>query len=106
ALAYRIFDVPTQILSASAIPIFLNWRPTSGRRTPIFGRSTLVLLIVLVGAAYAGMAGLLVWVDPYLGSTALAGLVDLVPVMALFHLFVALAAPLNESCTLYPQQRR
>ncbi len=52
------------------------------------------------------MAGLLLLADPWLDQTALAGLSDTVPIIALFHLFVAMAAPLNESCTLYPQQRR
>lgn len=106
ALAYRIFDVPTQILTAAATPIFLNFRPASEYPTPIFGRSMMIGLILLVGAAYAGMAGLLLLADPWLDQTALAGLADTVPIIALFHLFVAMAAPLNESCTLYPQQRR
>jgi hypothetical protein len=106
ALAYRIFDVPTQILAAASAPIFLNLRPSIERRTPIFGRSTLLGLILLVGAAYAAMAGLLMLADPYLGQTALAGLTDVIPVIAIFHIFVALANPLNDSCALYPQQRR
>ena len=36
ALAYRIFDVPTQIITASATPIFINFRTierTRGRRS-------------------------------------------------------------------------
>jgi hypothetical protein len=41
-----------------------------------------------------------------LEGSALAGLSDVVPTVALFLLFVALAAPLNDSCALYPQQRR
>lgn len=106
ALAYRIFDVPTQILAAASTPIFLNLRPSIQRRTPIFGRFMMIGLILLLGAAYAGMAELLLLVGPFLEGTAFAGLAEVVPVIAAFHLFVALATPLNDSCALYPQQRR
>lgn len=106
ALAYRIFDVATQILTAAATPIFLNFRPSTELRTPIFGRFMMLGQILLTGALYGGMAGLLLLADPWLEQTSLAGLADAVPVIALFHLFVAMASPLNEACTLYPQQRR
>ena len=106
ALAYRIFDVPTQIITASATPIFINFRPSSGRRTPIFGRSMLAGFAVLIGTAYAGMAGILLLGDPFLDQTALAGLAQAVPMIAIFHLFIGSAAPLNEACTYYPEQRR
>ena len=100
ALAYRIFDVPTQVIAAASTPIFLNLRPSIERRTPIFGRSTLLGLVLLVGVAYAAMAGILILADPYMTETALAGLTDVIPVIAVFHLFVALANPLNDSCAL------
>ncbi|WP_210497185.1 hypothetical protein [Microvirga antarctica] len=107
ALAYRIFDVPTQIITAASTPVFLNQlRPSYHRQTPVFGRFMLVGLVLLVGTAYAAMAGALVLADPWLETTALAGLGETVPIIALFQLFVALAAPLNDSCALFPQQRR
>jgi hypothetical protein len=106
ALAYRIFDVPTQIITAAATPVFINFRPSGGRRTPIFGRSMLAGFVLLIGTVYAAIAGVLLLADPILDQTALAGLAQAVPMIALFHLFVALAAPLNEACTFYPQQRR
>jgi hypothetical protein len=106
ALAYRIFDVPTQIITAAATPVFINFRPSSGRRTPIFGRSMLAGFVLSIGIAYAAMAGVLLLADPILDRTALAGLAEAVPMIALFQLFVALAAPLNEACALYTQQRR
>jgi hypothetical protein len=107
ALVYRMFDVPTQIITASSTPIFLNrLRPSDERASPIFGRHIMLGLVILVGSAYAVMAGLVMLADPMLEGSALAGLSDVVPTVALFQLFVALAAPLNDSCALYPQQRR
>ena len=44
ALAYRIFDVPTQIITASSTPIFLHrLRPVAGRAGSIFGRHLMLL---------------------------------------------------------------
>jgi hypothetical protein len=106
ALAYRIFDVPTQIITASSTPIFLHrLRPMAGRVGAIFGRHMMALLILLLGAGYATVAGSIIAIDPWLDPTELADLPKVVPVIATFQLFVALAAPLNDSCALYPQQR-
>lgn len=107
ALAYRIFDVPTQIITAASTPIFLNrLRPSAAQANPIFGRHIMLGLVLLIGLGYALMAGLLMLADPLLDNSALSGLSEAVPYVALFQLFVALAAPLNDSCALYPQQRR
>lgn len=107
ALAYRIFDVPTQIFTAAATPIFLNrLRPSSEWPNPIFGRHMMLGLLALSGSVYAAMAGLLILADPWLADTALSGLPDVVLPIALFQLFAALAAPIGDACALYPQQRR
>ncbi|MBF9231890.1 hypothetical protein [Microvirga alba] len=107
ALAYRMFDVPTQIITAASTPIFLNrLRPSLDRASPIFGRHIMLGLSLLIGVGYALMAGLLMLADPLLTGTALDGLAYVIPYVALFLCFVALAAPLNDSCALYPQQRR
>lgn len=107
ALAYRIFDVPTQIITAASTPIFLNkLRPMEEKASPIFGRHIMLGLIVFLGLAYALMAACLILADPLLEGSELAGLADAVPLIAVFQLFVALAAPLNDSCSLYLQQKR
>lgn len=107
ALAYRIFDVPTQIITAASTPIFLNrLRPSAAHASPVFGRHIMLGLVLLIGLGYALMAGLLMLADPLLETSALSGLSEAVPYVALFQLFVALAAPLTDSCALYPQQRR
>lgn len=107
ALAYRIFDVPTQVISAASTPIFLNrLKPSVERANPIFGRHIFAGLILLLGLVYASMAGLLLLADPWFDGTELSGLSDAVPLVAAFQLFVALAAPLNDSCALYLQQKR
>lgn len=106
ALAYRIFDVPTQIIMAASTPIFLNrLKPSEERVTPIFGRHIMLGLIVLLGIGYALMAGALVLADPLFSGSELAGLAGVIPLVATFQLFIALAAPLNDSCSLYMQQR-
>jgi hypothetical protein len=106
ALAYRIFDVPTQIIMASSTPIFLHrLRPMAGRVGAVFSRHMMLGLILLLGVGYACAAGLIVAADPWLNPTELADLPKVVPVIATFQLFIALAAPLNDSCALYPQQR-
>ncbi len=106
ALAYRLFDVPTQIIMAASTPIFLNrLRPCDTRANPIFGRSVMIGLVLALVLAYAAMAGLLVLAKPLLGGTSLANLAGVVPYVALFQVFVALAAPINESCGLYPGQK-
>jgi len=107
ALAYRIFDVPTQIITAASTPIFLNrLRPSEHRASPIFGRHIMMGLAVLLGLAYAGMATGLILADPWLQGSELAGLSEVVPLVAFFQLFIALAAPLTDSCSLYVQQKR
>lgn len=107
ALAYRIFDVPTQIITAASTPIFLNrLRPSTDQANPIFGRSIMLGLVALLGLAYAAMAGLLMVLDPLLDQTSLAALSEAVPYVASFQIFIALAAPIGDSCALYPQQRR
>lgn len=107
AFAYRIFDVPTQIITASSTPIFLHrLRPTAARAGAVFGRHIMLAWIVLMALAYTCVAGLLILVDPWLESTELADLSHIVPFVAAFQLFVALAAPLNDSCAMYPQQKR
>ncbi|WP_112663194.1 lipopolysaccharide biosynthesis protein [Microvirga flavescens] len=107
AFAYRIFDVPTQIITAASTPIFLHrLRPSADRAGAVFGRHMMLALVAFIGLAYACVAGLIVAVDPWLNSTELADLPKVVPVVAFFQLFVALAAPLSESCAMYPQQKR
>lgn len=107
ALAYRIFDVPTQVVSAASSPIFLNrLKPSDERANPVFGRHIFMGLIALLGLVYTGMAGLFLVMDPWLDGTELAGLADAIPLVAAFQLFVALAAPLGDSCALYVQQKR
>jgi hypothetical protein len=107
ALAFRIFDVPTQIITAASTPIFLHrLRPEAGRETRVFGRWMMLSLAGALAALYAVMAGALVLADPWLRETPLGGLASIVSVVAAFQLFVALAAPLNDSCALYPEQKR
>jgi hypothetical protein len=107
ALAFRIFDVPTQIITAASTPIFLHrLRPDEGRETRVFGRRMMLSLFVALAALYAVMAGSLVLADPWLRDTPLGGLASFVTVVAAFQLFVALAAPLNDSCALYSEQKR
>jgi hypothetical protein len=107
ALAFRIFDVPTQIITAASTPIFLHrLRPDEGRETWVFGRRMMLSLFVSLAALYAVMAGSLVLADPWLRDTPLGGLASFVTVVAAFQLFVALAAPLNDSCALYSEQKR
>ncbi|MGO4704635.1 lipopolysaccharide biosynthesis protein [Microvirga sp. 2MCAF38] len=107
AFGYRIFDVPTQIITAASTPIFLHrLRPSAEKAGAVFGRHMMVALIALIGLAYAVVASLIVAVDPWLDMTELADLPKVVPVVAAFQLFVALGAPLNDSCAMYPQQKR
>lgn len=107
ALAYRMFDVPTQIVAATMTPIFLHrLRPSGEGPNVLFGRRLMMMLIVPVALGFTILAGALVLADPFLAGTKLANLADIVPAVAAFHMFLALAAPLNESCSLFPQQRR
>jgi hypothetical protein len=107
ALAYRIFDVPTQIITAVSTPLFLNrLRPSKERASAMFGRHIMLSLVIVIGLGYVLMAGILVLADPWLSGTELDNLAEAVPLVALFQLFVALGAPLSDSCTLYPQQKR
>jgi len=106
ALAYRIFDVPTQIIMAASTPIFLNrLKPSEERTTPIFERHIMLGLIVLLGLGYALMTSILVLADPWFQNSELDGLAEVIPLIAIFQLFIALAAPLSDSCSLYMQQR-
>jgi hypothetical protein len=108
ALAFRIFDVPTQIITAASTPIFLNrLRPVEFGRSRVFRRRILLGLAALLAVVYGAGAGAIAVADDYiLQGTALGNLGGIVTVVAAFQLFVALSTPLNDSCSLYPQQRR
>jgi O-antigen/teichoic acid export membrane protein len=108
ALAFRIFDVPTQIITAASTPIFLNrLRPSEVGDNPVFRRRVLVALGIVLALVYAAVAGIIALADDYvLRGTALTHIAGVVTVVAFFQLFVALSTPLNDSCALYPQQRR
>jgi O-antigen/teichoic acid export membrane protein len=108
ALAFRIFDVPTQIITAASTPIFLNrLRPSEVGDNPVFRRRVVVALGMALAVVYAAVAGAIALADDYvLQGTALAHIAGVVTVVAMFQLFVALSTPLNDSCALYPQQRR
>jgi hypothetical protein len=109
ALAFRIFDVPTQIIAAASTPIFLNrLRPSeTGQQSRVFRRRILIALGALLALVYGSVAAILtLGGDLVLQGTALAELGDVAAVIAAFQLFVALATPLNDSCALYPQQKR
>jgi hypothetical protein len=106
ALAFRIFDVPTQIITAASTPIFLHrLRPDDSGEARVFGRRMMVALFLALAAVYASMAGGLALADPWLRDTPLGGLASIVTVVAAFQLFVVLAAPLNDSCALYSEQK-
>ncbi|WP_227383386.1 oligosaccharide flippase family protein [Microvirga rosea] len=107
ALAYRIFDVPSQIVAATASPIFLHWlRPTDERAGALFGRRLMLVFVLPVGLGFLAMAAALLVADPYLAGTKFAGLESVLPAIAAFQLFLALGGPLNDACVLFPQQRR
>jgi hypothetical protein len=107
ALAFRIFDVPTQIITAASTPIFLHrLRPDDSREGEVFGRKMLISLVIPLLVLYGVLAGLLVLANPWLKGTPLGGLSNIVALVAAFQLFVATAAPLNDSCALFPQQKR
>jgi hypothetical protein len=107
ALAFRIFDVPTQIITAASTPIFLHrLRPDERREIGVFGRKMLLALGIALTVLYGGMAAGFALADPWLRGTPLGGLTGIVSLVAAFQLFVALAAPLNDSCALYSEQRK
>jgi len=107
ALAFRIFDVPTQIITAASTPIFLHLlRPSADNGAPIFRRATMIALAVLLVGVYGGLAGAIAVADPWLKTTALGGIAGVVSLVAAFQLFVALGSPLNDTCALFPEQRR
>jgi len=107
ALAFRIFDVPTQIITAASTPIFLHrLRPDERRVTRVFGRKMMVTLGIALTILYGIMAAALALADPWLRATPLGRLAGIVAGVAAVQLFVALAAPLNDSCALYPEQKK
>jgi O-antigen/teichoic acid export membrane protein len=107
ALAFRIFDVPTQIITAASTPIFLHrMRPDESQEIRVFGRKMLLALGIALTVLYGAMAGSFAQADPWLHGTPLGGLSGIVSLVAAFQLFVALAAPLNDSCALYPEQKK
>jgi len=107
AVAFRIFDVPTQIITAASTPIFLHrLRPSEDHGTPVFHRSIMVALTLVLLAIYGGLAFAIVLAGPWLKQTALGGIAGVVGLVAAFQLFVALGSPLNDTCALFPHQRR
>ena len=107
AVAFRIFDVPTQILTAASTPIFLHRLRPSVKRgaAPVFRRRMMIALALCLAGVYGGLAGAIVLAAPWLNTTALGGIAGVVGLVAAFQLFVALGAPLNDACALFPQQR-
>jgi hypothetical protein len=106
ALAFRLFDIPTQIIAAAATPVMINkLRAELGGLNPVFGRKMMINLAAPIAVIFAAMTLGLMMIDPWLEGTAFAHLVIVAPWIALFQASAALSTPLAEACGLFKEQR-
>lgn len=103
ALAYRLFDVPTQIVTATLTPILMG-RFGPARET--LSRAGLVGLAGGTVGLYALGGAVLAAAVPWLGATGLAHLGPVIAPVAAFQAGAALAAPIAEAASLHRDQRR
>jgi hypothetical protein len=105
ALAMRLFDVMTQIISGAGTPVLIDrLRPSSTNSARLFGRVIMTGMFMTVVATYlAAVLGVVV-LTPLLKDTVFGGLLEVVLYVAAFHACNALAGPLIEVCGLYREQ--
>ncbi len=103
ALAYRLFDVPTQILTATLTPVLMGRFGPSGEA---LSRAGLVMLAGAIAGFYALAGAVLAVAIPWLGATGFAHLGAVIAPVAAFQAGAALAAPLAEACSLHRDQWR
>lgn len=103
ALAYRLFDVPTQILTATLTPVLMGRFGPSGQA---LSRAGLVMLAGGIAGLYALGGTVLAAAIPWLGATGLAHLGPVIAPVAAFQAGAALAAPLAEAASLHRDQWR
>lgn len=103
ALAYRLFDVPTQIVTATLTPVLMG-RFGPSRET--LARSALGVLGGGIAGLYALGAAALAAAIPWLGTTGFAHLAPVILPVAAFQAGAALAAPLAEAASLHRDQMR
>lgn len=103
ALAYRLFDVPTQILTATLTPVLMGRFGPSGHA---LSRTGLVMLAGGIAGLYALGGTVLAAAIPWLGATGFAHLGTVIAPVAAFQAGAALAAPLAEAASLHRDQWR
>lgn len=103
ALAYRLFDVPTQILTATLTPVLMGRFGPSGEA---LSRAALATLGGGIAGLYALGASVLAAAIPWLGATGFAHLAPVIAPVAAFQAGAALAAPLAEAASLHRDQLR
>lgn len=103
ALAYRLFDVPTQIVAATLTPVLMGRFGPSGTT---LSRGGVAALGVGIAGLYALGAAALAAAIPWLGTTGFAHLAPVILPVAAFQAGAALAAPLAEAASLHRDQLR
>lgn len=106
ALAFRLLDVPAQILAAAISPIAMNRFNRVGD-SPRRGRdpALVIWLMLAVAAVFGAISIAAVGLEPWLFGTAWRGVSEFLPLVALFQGGVALALPLIEVAGLRRNQR-
>jgi len=107
ALAMRIFDVPTQIIVAAAVPVLLNrlqpQRSIGGTMLKVEALWQFMAALVL---AYGAGAALILLAVLWSGDTKMGLLAGVVLPVALFHSGLAFAGTLAEGFGLFKEQGR
>jgi hypothetical protein len=107
ALAFRLLDVPSQILAAAISPIAMNrfTRRNSDQR-PYRDPELAFGLVVAVGAVFGGISLAGFMIEPWLAGTGWQGFSTYVPLVALFQGGIAMTLPLLEIAGVQHSQRR
>jgi hypothetical protein len=106
ALAFRLLDVPAQILAAAISPIAMNrFTRRQGQPRQHHDPELALWLIIAVLAVFGGITLAAPMIEPWLAGTGWRGFTAFIPLVALFQGGVALTLPLLELAGMQHKQR-
>lgn len=105
ALAYRLLDLPTQLIGAAATPLVANRLQTDNGWSVGSVTKWLLIFSAIVLAAF-GLVGIVVWLlAQFVTSPKWNEVLALVPPLVMFHAALAIAGPISEAGAQFRDQR-
>lgn len=106
ALAYRVLDLPTQLVGTATVPILLNrLGARAGAERRRFARRALIGIAGVVAVIYGGIVGVALFAEPWLAATRWHGLAEGILLLVAFQAGLAMTGPFAEAASVFRGQR-